>query len=255
MKKKIITGLELASYLQMLAFDKQTCMLRVRQHDMEGMLCMKDGCPLDAQTRKKNASEVFSQFREDAIIEMLRWKMPEIEFLSLDKPIKKKINKSLEFLLLESSRLQDEAEKTAIEESLPSEEQQLIDDMSFNGMPMLIEHLAQNEYVVAYLVLDQHGSIIAKKDEDNILDADFLSFVQFTFNSYNPEILPDAASGRNINFTLKNNRKIMIYAFKINVLGMIIDSRIACDEVEKNIIPLLSGLQTLEPNMIASVPS
>ncbi len=249
MERKIITGLELASYLQMLAIEKQTCLLRVQWQELEGILCMKNGCLLDAQTRGSDFGGGCLLYRENAVIEMLRWKMPEIEFLPLDRSVKKKINKSLEFLLLESCRFQDEAGEADVEKSLSSEGRQPSDDM-----PMLIKRLMRNRHIISYLILDSQGDIVAKKDEENSLDADFLSFVQFTFNSYGPEILPDAASGDNINFTLKNNRAIMVYVLKNNVLGLLVDSRIACEEVEKHVTPLLSCLQTLEPNMAVSVP-
>ncbi len=258
MKRKLIIGIELSSYLQMLASDKQTCMLRLQGQGRMGVLCMRNGALLDAQARMRNDSGGSSLYREEAVIEMLRWKWPEIEFLPLDKPIKKRIAKSLEFLLLESCRFQDEAEVDELEGAEDGDLKELANfsgDMPFHSMPMFIGQLTQNRHVVAYLVLDLQGNIVVKDDEKNILDADFLSFIQFTLNSYNPEILPDNTLGHNISFVLNNNRTIMIYALKSNVLGLVVDSQVACEEVEKDVIPLLSYLQASEPNMVMSVSS
>lgn len=253
MKKKLITGIELSSYIQMLASDKQTCILRVQQHGWRGVLCMKNGDLLDAQTIKKNDSGYSSQYREKAVIEMLRWKQPEIEFLPLRKPIKKKIKKSLEFLLLESCRFQDENKRDELEEPLPSEEQQFPDNLPFDNMSTFVNNLQQNRSITAYLILDTQGNIVAKEDKEDILNANFVSFVRFTLNSYNSEILPDTAPSHSISFTLEDNKTIIIYSLQSNVLGLVVNSPAEVAEIEKQIPPLLSCLQTIKSNAVAPV--
>ncbi len=251
MKRKLITGVELASYIQILASDKQTCILRLQQQGQIGVLSMRNGDLLDAQTRKRNDSGYSSRYKEDAVIEMLRWERPEIELLPFHTPIKKKINKSLQFLLLESCRFQDEEREDEIEKPFILEDQQFSDGIPFDDMSIFINDLQQNKNIAAYLIVDIQGNIVIKKDEENILDANFLSFVQFTLNAYNPEILPHTHHA--IHFTLANNRTIMIYSLQSIVLGLVVNSQVAFEKVEKHIPPLLSYLQTSEPNTVTSV--
>ncbi len=252
MERKLITGIELASYIQILSSDKKTCILRLQQQEQIGVLCMKNGELLDAQTRKRDNSGHISQYKEDAVIEMLRWERPEIELLPLRKPVKKKIHKSLEFLLLESCRFQDEEKADGVEkEPFLLDNQQVPEGIVFDSMSIFINDLKQNKHIAAYLILDIQGNIVVKEDKENILDANFVSFVQFTLNAYNPEILPD--TDHSINFTLADNRMIMIYALQSNVLGLVVNSQAEVEIVEKHIPPLLSYLQTSEPNTVSSV--
>ncbi len=250
MKRKLIKGVDLVSYIQILASDKQTCILRLQQDNQIAILCMKNGDLLDAQTKKRGGKS--TKYREDAVIEMLGWPQPEIELLPLTKPIKKQITKSLEFLLLESCRFQDENQEYSVAEPFTLEDQQFFDDTPFDSMSLFIDDLKRNKNIVAYLILDLQGNIVLKKDRENILNADFLSFVQFTLNSYSSEILPETNTGHNINFILETNKTIMIYSLQNHVLGLVVNPQIEFGEVNKQINPLLSYLQNSKAHTITS---
>ncbi|PIE72456.1 MAG: hypothetical protein CSA20_07895 [Deltaproteobacteria bacterium] len=111
MKSRNSNSIELSLYLQMLSADRKTCAVLVEKGMRIGMLCLCDGQPFDAQSKQKGkaAEEDRScRYGEQAIYEMLGWHEPRIEVLPLERSVKRNIDKSLEFLLLESCRIADE---------------------------------------------------------------------------------------------------------------------------------------------------
>ncbi len=109
MKKKTVTGIELSSYLQLLSTDKENCLLHIKQDSHVGIIYMYNGELYDAQSKcegEKGQHNV--AYCEEAVYTMLGWEEPTIEVHPLEQPIRRKILKSLTFLLMESCQRADE---------------------------------------------------------------------------------------------------------------------------------------------------
>ncbi|PIE64845.1 MAG: hypothetical protein CSA26_06580 [Desulfobacterales bacterium] len=115
MKQKTVTGIDLETYLQILSASKETCILHIKKDDRVGILSLHDGEPHDAQSKQQGEdAKHFLKYREEAVYEMLSWPEPTIEVHPPHQPLKRKITKSLAFLLLEYCRRSDEEkEETA----------------------------------------------------------------------------------------------------------------------------------------------
>ena len=95
-----ISGVSLSSFLQLLALDKKTCSLTIHSGKRKGAMFFIDGDLWDANTDQLSGTE--------AAIEIIRWKNVEIELKNTCTKNEQKIQKSLGFILLEASRMEDE---------------------------------------------------------------------------------------------------------------------------------------------------
>ena len=86
----------LSSFLQLIAMEQQTCLLRVysRKKDSKGLLYFKDGVLYDAVCRNKQG--------EQAGVEMIGWEDIEITFLPIPKnKIRRRVKGDLMSIILD----------------------------------------------------------------------------------------------------------------------------------------------------------
>ncbi len=104
-----ISGVSLSSFLQLLALDKKTCTLIIRSGKQKGTMHFIGGDLWDADTDQLSGTE--------AAIEIIRWKNVEIELQNTCTKNEQKIQKSLGFILLEVSRIEDEKNSPPVDPS------------------------------------------------------------------------------------------------------------------------------------------
>ena len=127
-EKGRITGVSLASFLQLLNLDKKTCTLQVTSEGKVGNLFFHDGEILNAFTDTLTA--------QDAALEIASWDPVEIEIQHFCRLREQSIEAPLGYILIESARMKDEraekAEKEAAgqSEAEPSSGQEEIKDSS-----------------------------------------------------------------------------------------------------------------------------
>ncbi len=102
-----ISGVSLSSFLQLLALDKKTCTLTIRSGKQKGTMHFIDGDLWDADTDQLSGTE--------AAIEIISWKNVEIELKNTCTKNEQKIQKSLGFILLEVSRMEDEKNSPTVD--------------------------------------------------------------------------------------------------------------------------------------------
>lgn len=95
-----IKGISLASFLQLLETEKKTCTLRIKSKEKKGLLFFHKGTLTDAET---NGHEGL-----DAALEIISWETAEIEIDWKCKKKSKKIDTSLDFVIMEAFRKKDE---------------------------------------------------------------------------------------------------------------------------------------------------
>lgn len=89
-----------AAFVQMIAIEKETCALVVREAGREGVLFFVDGDLWDAQ--------LGDQTGEEAAVRILGWDLADVETRLFAEPPQRSINAPLTFILLESMRRRDE---------------------------------------------------------------------------------------------------------------------------------------------------
>jgi PAS domain S-box-containing protein len=99
-----MTGISVASFLQLIAMEQKTCLLEVyNRHQGKGYLVIQSGILYDAGCEKLKG--------EEAALNILAWENVTLNFKALPKKkLQRKITTDLMSLLLESLKIKDEAE-------------------------------------------------------------------------------------------------------------------------------------------------
>lgn len=95
-----IKGINLASFLQLLHMERKSCTVKVSFGIRKGYLYLTDGEIVNARF-ENNQGEI-------AAYSLLRWPNPDIEIQSAPRKIARNIDNSLDFILMESAKKQDE---------------------------------------------------------------------------------------------------------------------------------------------------
>ncbi|GAB4175454.1 MAG: hypothetical protein Tsb0017_26820 [Geothermobacteraceae bacterium] len=106
--RSYIQGISLATFLQLVVMEKKTCTLKVSSGQRMGYLFVRGGELVDATTGEKDG--------EAAALDIVTWADAVIEMDPVCRRQTKVVEASLEFLLMEAFRLQDEANMPATEE-------------------------------------------------------------------------------------------------------------------------------------------
>ncbi len=99
-----LSGVALASVLQVLHYEGRTCALRVRSHRRNGSLVIRNGALVNASYRDLAP--------QHAALELLSWSNADVVFEPAPPFATPSITASLDFLLLEAARLHDEQSLT-----------------------------------------------------------------------------------------------------------------------------------------------
>lgn len=104
-EKGHITGVSLASFMQLLSLDKKTCTLKVTSADHAGTVFFLDGELMNAFTDTLQGQE--------AALEIACWESVEIEIQHFCRQRERVIESPLGFVLIESARMKDERKDRA----------------------------------------------------------------------------------------------------------------------------------------------
>lgn len=96
-----LTGISLATFLQMIQIERKTCMVRVESKEGQGLLHFKDGELIHAQAGDAAG--------DAAALAILAWDEPAIELLKGRTPIPGQPMRPLPNLLMDACRIKDEA--------------------------------------------------------------------------------------------------------------------------------------------------
>ncbi|ORJ61564.1 hypothetical protein B5V00_05865 [Geothermobacter hydrogeniphilus] len=99
-KHSYIRGITLATFLQLVHMEQKSCTLKVHSRGRVGYLYLRGGALLDAETGDLHG--------EEAAYRIVAWDDAEIEMDSICRKQEKKIEATLEFLLMEAFRIKDE---------------------------------------------------------------------------------------------------------------------------------------------------
>ena len=100
-----VHNVSLASFLQLMEMERKTCSLTVLCDDQSGVLVIRKGELVDAQSGPQRG--------EDAAVAIIAWPNPSIAIAGLGERSARTIEKSLGFIVMEAMRVQDEAARNA----------------------------------------------------------------------------------------------------------------------------------------------
>ncbi|RMF44513.1 MAG: response regulator [Deltaproteobacteria bacterium] len=106
--RSYIQGISLATFLQLVVMEKKTCTLKITSGQHSGYLFVRGGELIDATTGEKDG--------EAAALDIVTWADAVIEMDPVCRRQDKVVEASLEFLLMEAFRLQDEANMPKVED-------------------------------------------------------------------------------------------------------------------------------------------
>ncbi|WP_243304591.1 response regulator [Geothrix oryzisoli] len=98
-----LTGISLATFLQMIQIERKTCAVRVGSREGQGLLHFRDGQLIQAETGETSG--------DAAALAILAWGEPVIEFLKVRTTVPGQAMQPLQALLMEAYRLKDESHR------------------------------------------------------------------------------------------------------------------------------------------------
>jgi CheY-like chemotaxis protein len=150
-----IRGISLATFLQLVHLEKKSCSLKVRSQGQTGYLFIRQGELIDAQTGELQG--------EAAALVIVAWDDAEIEMDNTCRRSQKKIDPTIEFILMEAFRIKDEAnQQEGVREPLaprPDPEPPARPD------DKLLEILRGNQAIKEFAIFDDANFLEHQNDE------------------------------------------------------------------------------------------
>ncbi|MBT8360095.1 MAG: DUF4388 domain-containing protein [Deltaproteobacteria bacterium] len=124
-------GIPTHSFLQMLESEEKSCTLHIFSKNNTGLIFIKDGLPIDAETGSLSA--------EEAIYEIISWEEVIIEIKFFNGQRESTITKPLISLIMEGFRLKDEREAKKKEEQNLNKPQHKLQQVSLAGQRLALD--------------------------------------------------------------------------------------------------------------------
>ncbi|MHB8799505.1 MAG: response regulator [Thermoanaerobaculia bacterium] len=158
----VFRGITLASFLQLLALERMTCTVKVSSEEGSAFLFFNDGELCDAATDTKDGLE--------ACFEALSWPSSEIAVHSGCPKSRRTVTKSLEGILLEAAKKQDESTKTGHSTRKEKEESPM-------KLEALLEDLKGTKGYIASGILNYTGEVLAVHSVSDKVNLDSVAAV------------------------------------------------------------------------------
>jgi CheY-like chemotaxis protein len=183
--RSFIRGINLATFLQLIQMEGKTCTLKITSAQGSGLLHIKKGQLYAAETKTAKG--------EKAAHEIVFWENPEIEMEPVCRPKEREINTSIEFILLEAFRIEDERRETQKHDHSPelqeipdaevsqTQKESSVMDHSHQsaGTPLkqpgsghlkLRDFIQKLPAVKAYALFDERDHLLESFDQEGSLD-------------------------------------------------------------------------------------
>jgi hypothetical protein len=227
MQKKdgnFLSGLPLASFLQILDQDRQTCSLIVSAEDKKGILFIKEGEIIDAAADDDSGI--------DAANIILSWKDATIEMTDFEER-PRKINTPLTQILLQATVHQDEAppgtSQQAVESKPESHELRI---------SRLIEKFQSIDGIREYYLLNLQGEMIFQSNQ-NWKMGDFIAYCLVTGRQIRKNL--NAKGPSRILLSLKTGHSLLIFSGAGMIIGLLLNQNVSSDNV---LMQLKSDMRT-----------
>jgi len=149
-----IRGITLATFLQLVRMEQKSCSLKVHSRGQTGYLFIRQGELVDAQTADLDG--------EAAAMSIVTWDNAEIEMDSTCRRNRKKIDSTIEYILMEAFRIKDEQTQTELTTQLSAAPGETTEPVPKD---QLIEILHSSEAVREFAVFDDANFLVHQSDE------------------------------------------------------------------------------------------
>jgi hypothetical protein len=234
-----ISGVSLPSFLQLIELDHKTCTLQIKSASLRGVLYFIDGEIINAYTEGKSG--------EEAALEVIGWNSVTINLHASCRQVDKKIESPLGFLLIESSRQNDEKKKKASKPSdQPPSQATPEEKQRSTEIPPHLEKICQRlSAAISELIPDNRmlitlaeGLVIAEKDSDPSLN-ELTIQTSLHVNSLN-DLLKYTGPQYILLHHTKDKKLLIIPGTEI-IVGLEIAAETPTQGIAASLIPLFEG--------------
>jgi hypothetical protein len=224
---KTITGISIASFLQMLEQERQTCSVQVQSGDESGILYFADGNLIDAEQENMSGTE--------AAYTIVSWKNPSIALGKTDtRP--RQIEHPLGYILLNAAKQQDElAEPMATNPTITYVSDEIKAD---RNLQKNISVLSAIEGIRHFYLLNKTGKIVAHSAPNTEL-GELLIYCIITSSNLRKSL--HVKSPRRIQMQMKDGSSLLIIPKAGIIIGLIIETHRSSDEIANRINTGLSA--------------
>jgi len=243
-ERGIITGVSLPSFLQVLELEKNSCVVYVKSGDNKGMLYVKDGDLIDAETDFNVGLE--------AVYSICSWSKPA---LRVDKYFDRvrRIHKPLTHILLDIARKKEETKSpepsSSQPQSEPTQTSQGPADPAMAAEPAESAPLADvpadvlHKYPIVdkclkllpsvpglrhYFFLNRHGRVIIQSAENRKI-ADFITYSIIT--GLQMGTILEAKGPQIVLLTMENYEELLIMPRSGVIIGLLLEEDIYVPDV------------------------
>ena len=209
----------LASFIQLIEIQKETCTLSIKHQKKVGALYFKEGILMDAVTGKKSGEKGF--------FEILSWESPKIQVKNKCQKKKRMIETPPETLLSEVKQKKTDSKASQVEDECLLEDM-LLDDQEKNGTELLLntnkikkenqmiseeklEPLSKVGGFLASAVYTSDGQLIVSKSNAKGMDIDKISALAVELFKATKGITEGMQLGTPDTITVKTENTIFIH--------------------------------------------
>ncbi len=221
-----ISGISLASFLQILEQERKTCNLVVQSADNSGTLFFHEGVLVDAECGPLQGEEAF--------YELLVWQTPAFTVTDPVEERQQQITKPLAHLLLNAATRQDESR-----EQPQQDEQKRPAEAPANknqGVEHLVETILATPGIRGYFLLNRHGKVISQSTENKQIGP-FITFSVITGIQMRKAL--QARGPQRIQLLLEGGEMLLIIPGGGMIIGLLLTKDAVMAEITAQLRPVL----------------
>ncbi len=244
----VITGVSLPSFLQVLELEKNSCLINVASGENKGVLYLKDGNLIDAETEFNVGLE--------AVYSVCSWEDPIIQVGTFYDRMRR-IHKTLTHILLDVARKKDETKASPADQENISAPQfsevtprsqvknnntSVAADISenvrqkFPAVGRCLDILSTVPGLRHYFFLNRHGRVIIQSS-DNRKIADFITYCVITGLQMGEQL--EVKGPQMVLLTMEDYEELLIIPKGGMIIGLLLEENIYVPDVINQLQPVL----------------
>ncbi|MBI4792110.1 MAG: DUF4388 domain-containing protein [Deltaproteobacteria bacterium] len=212
-----ISGVSLASFLQLLEQEQKTCTLLVANEERRGHLFLENGELIDAETAEAVGI--------DAAYIILAWQNPSFKMYG-PRERGRRIDQSLTYVLMNAARKQDENVEGDTSQNPSASYQRQAGNNPL--LTQLVDVLKKIPGIRHYFILNRQAKMIAYSEQNKKM-GDFIAYCIVAAGEMR-KIL-DTKGPHRILLTLKNGQMLLISSVAGMIFALLLNENVSADDV------------------------
>ncbi len=218
--KGSISGISIASFLQMLEQERHSCKVFVESANKQGFLFFDDGTLVDAEYKQLIGIE--------AAYNIVSWQNPSIA-LNESVTRSRNIEHPLGYILLNAAKQQDEQNETMNEPTISYTSDKAEQDPDFQATVTVLTAIRGIHY---FYILNKSGKIVVHS-APNMALGELIIYCIITSSNLRKTL--KTKSPRRIHMQMEDGTSLLIIPKAGKILGMILDANSSADDVADQI--------------------